>query len=89
MALVLLFLMLWRGLQDYLISPRILGRRVDVHPLAVLFGVLAGGEIAGVAGIYFAVPIMSAARILWINWRRHNSAGEAVPGAPAEVTGPR
>ncbi len=65
LAMVLLFLLLWRGLQDYVISPRVLGGRVEVHPLAAIFGVLAGGEIAGVAGIYFAVPIMAAARILW------------------------
>jgi len=69
-ALVLVFLALWRGLQDYVISPRVLGGRVEVHPLAAIFGVLAGGEIAGVAGIYFAVPVMAAARILWVHWRQ-------------------
>ncbi len=71
---VLLFLLVWRGLQDYVVSPRVLGGRVEVHPLAAIFGVLAGGEIAGVAGIYFAVPVMAAARILWLNWRRHNGS---------------
>jgi len=85
LAMVFLFLMLWRGVQDYVISPRVLGGKVDVHPLAVIFGVLAGGEIAGLAGIYFAVPIMSAARILWINWRRHNSIGETGPDAPPGI----
>jgi predicted PurR-regulated permease PerM len=59
-------------LQDYVISPRVLGGRVEVHPLAAIFGVLAGGEIAGVAGIYFAVPVMAAARILWVHWRQRN-----------------
>ncbi len=71
---VLLFLLVWRGLQDYLISPRVMGGRVEVHPLVAIFGVLAGGEIAGVAGIYFAVPVMAAVRILWMNWRRHNGS---------------
>jgi len=73
LALVLLFLALWRVLQDYVISPRVLGGRVEVHPLAAIFGVLAGGEIAGVAGIYFAVPVMAAARILWVHWRQRNA----------------
>jgi predicted PurR-regulated permease PerM len=71
MMLVLLFLLLWRGLQDYLISPRVLGGRVEVHPLAAIFGVLAGGEIAGAVGIYFSLPVMAALRILWIRWRHH------------------
>jgi predicted PurR-regulated permease PerM len=75
LAMVLLFLLLWRGLQDYVISPRVLGGRVEVPPLAAIFGVLAGGEIAGVAGIYFAVPVLAAARILWIRWRERSSGG--------------
>jgi len=78
LGLVLLFLLLWRGLQDYVISPRVMGGRVEVHPLAAIFGVLAGGEIAGVAGIYFAVPVMAAARILWIRWRERGR-GDAAP----------
>ena len=73
LAMVLVFLLLWRGVQDYVIAPRVLGGRVEVHPLAAIFGVLAGGEIAGVAGIYFAVPVMAAARILWIRWQRYSS----------------
>jgi predicted PurR-regulated permease PerM len=72
LAMVLLFLVVWRGLEDYVVSPRVLGGRVEVHPLAAIFGVLAGGEIAGVAGIYFAIPVMAAARILWIHFRRHH-----------------
>jgi predicted PurR-regulated permease PerM len=75
LGMVLLFLLLWRGLQDYVVSPHVLGGRVEVHPLAAIFGVLAGGEIAGVVGIYFAVPVMAAARILWIRWRQR-SRGE-------------
>jgi predicted PurR-regulated permease PerM len=79
LAMVLMFLLIWRGLQDYVVSPRILGGRVEVHPLVAIFGVLAGGEIAGVAGIYFAIPVLAAARILWIHWRRHNGGQEAEP----------
>ena len=45
--LLLLFLFVWRMVQDYVISPRIMGASVELHPLAALFGILAGGEIAG------------------------------------------
>ncbi len=77
LLMVLLFLLIWRGLEDYVISPRVLGGRVEVHPLVAIFGVLVGGEIAGVAGIYFAIPVIAAARILWRHWRRHSSDMEA------------
>lgn len=86
LALVLLFLAVWRVLQDYVVSPRVLGGRVEVHPLAAIFGVLAGGEIAGVAGIYFAVPVMAAARILWVHWRQRNAQMIDTATEPASET---
>jgi predicted PurR-regulated permease PerM len=65
LSLVILFLGAWRVVQDYVISPRILGGRVELHPLATIFGVLVGGEIGGVIGVYLAIPIMASMRILW------------------------
>src|SRR5262249_18048753 len=47
---VLIFLIAFRLFQDYILSPNIMGQGVQLHPLLVLFGVFAGGEIAGVAG---------------------------------------
>jgi predicted PurR-regulated permease PerM len=91
LLIVLLFLLVWRGLQDYVISPRVLGGRVEIHPLAAIFGVLAGGEIAGVAGIYFAVPVMAGARILWLHLRRHRNESESdsEPKLPKQIAGKR
>jgi predicted PurR-regulated permease PerM len=88
LLMVLLFLLIWRGLEDYVISPRILGGRVEVHPLVTIFGVLAGGEIAGVAGIYFAVPVMASVRILWNHWQRHSGKHEPEPESAKEIAGP-
>jgi predicted PurR-regulated permease PerM len=66
---LLLFLGAWRLIQDYVISPRIMGRSLELHPLAAIFGVLAGGEIAGVLGIYLSIPVMASLRIVWRRWR--------------------
>jgi predicted PurR-regulated permease PerM len=66
---LLLFLGAWRLMQDYVISPRIMGRSLELHPLAAIFGVLAGGEIAGILGIYLSIPIMASLRIVWRRWR--------------------
>lgn len=60
----------WRVLQDYVNSPRIMGKHVELHPLATLFGILAGAEIAGVIGVYLSVPVIATLRILW----RHSRA---------------
>ena len=67
--LLLLFLIVWRLVQDYAISPRIMGVSLELHPLAALFGILAGGEIAGVLGVYLSIPVMASLRIVWRRWR--------------------
>ncbi|MFY9644491.1 MAG: AI-2E family transporter, partial [Terriglobales bacterium] len=66
---LLLFLFLWRMVLDYVISPRVMGGSVELHPLAALFGILAGGEIAGVLGVYLSIPVMASLRIVWRRWR--------------------
>jgi predicted PurR-regulated permease PerM len=68
-AWLLLFLFVWRMVLDYVISPRIMGVSVELHPLAALFGILAGGEIAGVLGVYLSIPVMASLRIVWRRWR--------------------
>ena len=65
---LLVFLMVWRGIQDYVSSPRIMGSTLELHPLTVLFGVLAGGEVAGVIGIFLSIPVLATLRILWHTW---------------------
>lgn len=70
---VLLFLLLWRGIQDYVTSPRVLGRTLELHPLAVLFGVLAGGEVAGVLGVFLSIPVLATVRILWHAWQHYRN----------------
>jgi len=67
--LLLFFLIVWRLVQDYVIAPRVMGGSVQLHPLAALFGVLAGGEIAGVLGVYLSIPVMASLRIVWRRWR--------------------
>jgi predicted PurR-regulated permease PerM len=63
------FLSIWRLTQDYAIAPKILGEKMRLHPLAAIFGVLAGGELAGVLGVYLSIPVMASLRIVWRRWR--------------------
>jgi predicted PurR-regulated permease PerM len=74
--LVLLFLAAWRLVQDYVNSPRIMGGKLELHPLAALFAILAGGEIAGVIGVYLSIPIMATLRILWRRWQHYEASSE-------------
>jgi hypothetical protein len=67
--ILLVFLGLWRLLQDYVTSPRIMGKSMELHPLAAIFGVMAGGEIAGILGIFLSIPVMASLRIVFRRWR--------------------
>lgn len=56
--------LIFRQLEDYFIIPEVLGRLTKLHPLVVLFSVLAGGHTGGILGFVLAVPIVSSLRIL-------------------------
>jgi len=73
---LLLFLIVWRIIQDYVTSPRIMGDKLELHALAVLFGVLAGGEVAGVIGVFLSIPVLATIRILWHTWRIYREGRE-------------
>ena len=66
---LIIFLGAWRLIQDYVSSPRIMGESVELHPLAAIFGVMAGGEVAGILGIYLSIPVMASLRIVFRRWR--------------------
>lgn len=76
---LLIFLVVWRIIQDYVSSPRIMSGTLELHPLAVLFGVLAGGEVAGVIGVFLSIPVMATLRILWHTWQFYRKSSRPAP----------
>lgn len=57
------FIVIYRVFQDYVLNPYLMSEGVTVSPLLVLFGLLAGEEIGGVAGIFLSVPVLAALKI--------------------------
>ena len=51
-------------MQDYLLAPRLIGQQVGLHPLWVMFGVLAGGALFGFVGVLLAVPACAVIGVL-------------------------
>ena len=66
---LIIFLGAWRMIQDYVSSPRIMGESMELHPLAAIFGVMAGGEVAGILGVYLSIPVMASIRLVFRRWR--------------------
>jgi len=63
--LLVAFVLVWRGIQDYVSSPLVMGRGIELHPAVVIFGVIAGGEIGGPVGMFLSVPVLAALRVVW------------------------
>lgn len=65
---VLVAYMVLRQLEDQLIMPVVIGRAVDLHPLVIIFAVLAGERVAGVLGMLLAVPVAATVKVLLDVW---------------------
>ncbi|MGH9933059.1 MAG: AI-2E family transporter [Pyrinomonadaceae bacterium] len=72
--LVLLFLAVLRILEDYVIYPRLIGQGIHLHPLAVITAILAGAELAGVAGIFLAIPVVAILTVSYRHWMEHRGS---------------
>ena len=67
---VVIFLGIYRLFEDYFLSPHLMSRGVELHPLMVIFGVFAGGQIGGIAGIFLSVPSLALIRLLYHHLKR-------------------
>jgi predicted PurR-regulated permease PerM len=62
---ILAFLVIYRIFQDYVLNPYLMSSRIELHPMMVLFGVLAGEQLLGIPGMFFSVPAMAAIRLIF------------------------
>ena len=69
--LVLLFLGVLRIVQDYAIYPRLIGQGIHLHPLAVIFAILAGEKLGGVPGVFLAIPLVAILTVSYRHWLEH------------------
>jgi predicted PurR-regulated permease PerM len=72
-------------LEGYVLSPRLVGRRIGLHPIAVIFAVLAGGTLFGFLGVLLALPAAAALKV----WLRHLHRSYISPDAPKPATARR
>ena len=69
-----IFLGLLRISQDYFVYPRIVREGIHLHPLAVILSVLAGEQVAGIAGVFIAIPIVALATVLYKHILQHTDS---------------
>jgi predicted PurR-regulated permease PerM len=60
----LLFLAIHQ-IEGHIVVPKFMGSALRLHPLLVIFGLLAGAELYGIAGVFVALPLLAVLRELW------------------------
>ena len=99
-VMVLLFLGVLRVAQDYVIFPRLVRRGIHMHPLGVILAILCGAEIAGIVGIFLAIPLVAVLSVSYRHWLEYRGSeglvadllqpAEAAPVAvPSRASSPR
>jgi predicted PurR-regulated permease PerM len=71
-------------LEGMVLTPKLVGDRIGLHPVAVIFAVLAGGQLFGFLGVLLALPIASVIMVL-IRHIHDRYKGSELYGVPQEV----
>lgn len=71
---VLLFLLVLRAVQDYVVYPKIVGLGIHMHPLAVILAILCGAALGGLIGVFLAVPAVAVLTVTYRQYREHRAA---------------
>jgi predicted PurR-regulated permease PerM len=73
-------------LEGYVLVPRLVGGKIGLHPVAVIFAVLAGGHLFGFLGVLLALPAASVVVVVlrYVFARYRESNLYKAPAAPAE-----
>lgn len=58
-------------LEGNILSPLIVGKSLHMHPVLIMFGLLVGGEVAGVAGLILAVPVLAILKAFVLHAKIH------------------
>ena len=74
MLTVASFLLVLRVVQDYVVYPKLVGRGIPLHPLAVILAILCGAELGGLMGIFLAIPVVAILTVTYRHYRQHLTA---------------
>jgi len=63
-ALVLGVFGVGQVIESYVLTPRLVGDKIGLHPVAVIFAIMAGGQLFGFLGVLLALPVAAVANVL-------------------------
>jgi len=51
-------------IESYVLTPRLVGDKIGLHPVAVIFAIMAGGQLFGFLGVLLALPVAAVVNVL-------------------------
>lgn len=87
---IALFVFIYQ-VEGHVVVPNVMANALRLHPLLVIFGLLAGGELYGIAGVLMALPTMASARAIWEFFSERvqfDSWDDGGPSVGVDVEGP-
>lgn len=68
------FLIVLRITHDYVTYPRIVRGGIHLHPLLIILSVLAGEQVAGIPGVFLAIPIVALITVIYRHVLEHQGS---------------
>jgi predicted PurR-regulated permease PerM len=88
-VLVVVVFVIANQIEALVLSPNILGRTTELHPITIILTIIAGASVLGVFGGLLAVPLVALAKLLvykhWVGSRWHSGGEEQVPSFEVEA----
>ena len=75
-----------QSLEGFVITPKIMGDKVGLHPLVVMLALLVGGNLFGVWGMLLAIPVTAAAEVLVREWVQRYKGSRFYANEPDDET---
>lgn len=73
-----------QALEGYVLTPNLVGNRIGLHPVAVIFAVMAGGSLFGFFGVLLALPVAAVIMVLIRHANEHYHASKFYNEAPSK-----
>lgn len=77
---VAIFLLTLRLIHDYITYPRIVRGGIHLHPLMIILSVLAGEQVAGIPGVFLAIPIVALFTVIYKHVLEHRGGQRLFDG---------
>ena len=81
-----MFLIALRVVHDYVTYPRIVRGGIQLHPLLIILSVIAGEQVAGIPGVFIAIPIVAVFTVIYRHILEHHGETSLLAGLKDEET---